>query len=476
MTSCSLSVLIPLFNEEEYVGELLARVLAAPLPDGFTLEVIVVDDGSKDGSVEVVRNFIATHPDRTIHLIQHPQNRGKGAAIQTAIQAATGHFSIIQDADLEYDPRDYPRLLAPLVEGRADVVYGSRFLISGERRVLFFWHSLANHFLTTLANMAANLNLTDMETCYKAFRTSFARSVPIRNNRFGIEPEITIKFARRRARFYETPISYHGRTYEQGKKVGVRDAFEAVWVILKARFTPDIYTDSAHAVLDAQAFTPHFNHWLADTILPFITDNDGTVLEIGAGTGSITRYLCPRRPHYIATDAREEYIEQLRNEFSHRKSVEVLPLDPAGRAEWLPAGRHVDTVVCLNVLEHIEDDAAALESMGRALLPGGRAIILVPNDPSAYGTLDKAIGHYRRYTCSQIETLLSHTGFEVEQTIEFNRVSLPAWRFSGQVLKATHISRISLRIFNELVWLWRKIDSSLPWQAASIIVIARRRA
>ena len=476
MSSCSISVLIPLFNEEGYVGELLSRVIAAPLPDGFDLEIIVVDDGSVDGSVEVVRNFMEAHPASRIELILHPGNRGKGAALQTAIRAASGHFSIIQDADLEYDPRDYRRLLAPLIEGHADVVYGSRFLISGERRVLYFWHYMANLLLTTLANMAANLNLTDMETCYKAFRTSFARSVPLHNNRFGIEPEITIKFARRRARFYEAPISYHGRTYEQGKKVGLRDAFEAVWVILKARFTPDIYTDPGFAVLDAMAFTPRFNRWLADTILPWLGDPAAVILEVGAGMGSLTRYLCPRRKHYIATDLREEYLEQLKNEFQHRKTIEVMRLDASSPGDWLPDGRQVDTVVCLNVLEHIENDMAALESMRRVLVPGGRAIILVPNDPSAYGSLDKVIGHYRRYTRPQLEALLTGAGYDIEHTIEFNRVSMPAWRFTGQVLKATHLSRTSLRIFNQLVWLWRRIDAALPWQAASIIVIARRRA
>lgn len=475
MSSSSISVLIPLFNEEEYVGEILARVLAAPLPDGYEREIIIVDDGSVDGSADVVRNFIAEHPEVRIELIRHPRNRGKGAAIQTAIARATGRFSIIQDADLEYDPREYPRLLAPLIEGRADVVYGSRFLVTGERRVLYFWHSLANHLLTLMGNIAADLNLTDMETCYKAFRTSFAQSVPLRNNRFGIEPEITIKFARRRARFYETPISYHGRTYEQGKKVALRDAFEAVWVILQARFTPNLYTDAGQAVLDAMSFTPQFNRWMAETILPFTGGDDAVVLEVGAGTGNLTRWLCPRRAHYIATDLSEEYVGQLRSAFQHRRTVEVRQLD-AAEGRWLPDGRRVDTVICLNVLEHIENDAGALESMREVLTPGGRAVILVPNDPAAYGTLDRAIGHFRRYSRLQMEELLRRTGFEVERVFEFNRISMPAWRFAGQVMKSRRLSRLSLRVFNRFVWLWKRIDGWLPWPAASIIVVARRKS
>src|SRR5665213_1755363 len=168
--SLSLSILIPLFNEEELMHELLTRVVAAPLPDGLDRELSVVDDCSIDGSAEAVENFMVCFPAVRIRLIRHRKNRGKGAAIRTAIQAATGYYSIVQDADLEYDPREYPKLLGPLLRGEADVVYGSRFLVAGERRVLYFWHSLANRVLTTLCNIAADLNLTDMETCYKAIR------------------------------------------------------------------------------------------------------------------------------------------------------------------------------------------------------------------------------------------------------------------------------------------------------------------
>src|ERR1700735_5673093 len=234
MNSESLSILIPLFNEEEFIFEILARVVAAPLPGGLDREIVIVDDCSTDGSVEAVRKFIASRPDVSIRLLRHDHNRGKGAAIRTAIQAATGEFSLIQDADLEYDPRDYQKLLRPLLEGDADVVYGSRFMSAGERRVLYYWHSLANGILTNLCNIAADLNLTDMETCYKAFFTSFIQTIPIQSDRFGIEPELTIKFARRQARIYETSISYHGRTYAEGKKIGLKDAVEAIWEIGRA--------------------------------------------------------------------------------------------------------------------------------------------------------------------------------------------------------------------------------------------------
>jgi glycosyltransferase involved in cell wall biosynthesis len=198
-----ISVLVPLYNEEEYVGASIERVLNAALPQGLSLEIVVVDDGSTDGSVEVVEKLAQRYS--RIRLLRHPVNRGKGSAVRTALQHALGEFAIIHDADLEYDPNDFIKLLQPLVDGRADAVYGSRFQVAGERRVLYFWHSLANHVLTTLCNMASNLNLTDMETCYKAFRTGLVRSIPLRSDRFGIEPEITIKLGQRQVRIYEVP-------------------------------------------------------------------------------------------------------------------------------------------------------------------------------------------------------------------------------------------------------------------------------
>jgi glycosyltransferase involved in cell wall biosynthesis/ubiquinone/menaquinone biosynthesis C-methylase UbiE len=471
MSSESLSVLIPLYNEEEYIQELLARVVAAPLPDGLGRELIVVDDCSTDESVAAVGQYIASHPDVRIHLIRHEKNRGKGAAIRTAIQAAKGQYSIIQDADLEYDPREYTKILGPLLRGEADVVYGSRFMAAGERRVLYYWHSLANHILTTLCNIAADVNLTDMETCYKAFRTAFVQTIPIQSDRFGLEPELTVKFARRHARIFETPITYHGRTYEEGKKIGAKDAVEALWVILRSRFTSRLYVDAGHSTLDALSFAPRFNRWMADTILPYVGAN---VLEIGAGMGNMSRHLSPHRKVYVATDISNEYADHLRHMFRHRPFVCVRKLDATNAEDFRALERQMDTVVCLNVLEHIEDDSATLKLIRTLLKPGGRLILLVPNDPRAYGTIDKEIGHYRRYTPERLKALVTESGFEVEDLLKFNRVSMPAWRFTGQVRKARTLSRVGLRIFDRFVGLWRKIDSALPWEPASIIAIAKR--
>ena len=217
----NVSILVPLYNEEEFVATLLERVIAAPLPPGYAREIIVVDDGSTDDSAAMVLDVALRFPN-AIRLIRFEKNQGKGAAVRRAIEEARGEFCIIQDADLEYNPNEYPQLLQPLVDGVADVVYGSRFAAGSRRRVLFFWHTVANRLLTGLCNVVSGLNLTDMETCYKAFRTSLVQSIPLRSNRFGFEPEVTMKVAKRQARVYEVPISYEGRTYAEGKKIGLR--------------------------------------------------------------------------------------------------------------------------------------------------------------------------------------------------------------------------------------------------------------
>ena len=224
--SARLSVLIPVYNERATVATILDRVHAVPIPK----EVICVNDCSTDGSREVLEDLKAKGAIDI--LIHHEHNRGKGAAIRTAITASTGDIVIVQDADLEYDPQDWPALIAPIIDGRADAVFGSRFQGS-PRRVLYYWHSVGNHLLTTLSNMLTNLNLTDMETCYKAIRGELARSLRLQSDRFGFEPEVTAILAKRRARIYEVPINYSGRTYAEGKKIGWRDGIAAIFHIIR---------------------------------------------------------------------------------------------------------------------------------------------------------------------------------------------------------------------------------------------------
>jgi len=229
----TLSIVIPVYNEAATLKTCVERVLAAEAP--LAKDILIINDGSIDNTAAVIETLLAEHPDAPIRIITHVNNQGKGAALRSAFSETRGDIVLIQDADLEYNPVDYPRLLKPILDGRADVVYGSRFVGSEEKRVLFYWHSVGNKLLTTLSNMCTNINLTDMETCYKAFRREVLQRITIKSNRFGVEPELTAKIAKAGWRIYEVGISYSGRTYTEGKKITWKDGLAALITIIRFR-------------------------------------------------------------------------------------------------------------------------------------------------------------------------------------------------------------------------------------------------
>jgi glycosyltransferase involved in cell wall biosynthesis len=465
-----LSVLVPVYNEVGTVRILLERVRAVPLAK----EVIVVDDCSSDGTTAVLEEYRAETPDTAdfrLLVLRHDRNQGKGAAVRTAIGHMTGDLAIIQDADLEYDPCEYLRLVQPILDGHADVVYGSRF--SGSpRRVLLFWHTVGNRFLTLLSNMCTNLNLTDMETCYKVFKAEILRRIPVRSNRFGLEPELTAKVAHLRCRIYEIPIAYYGRAYAEGKKIGWRDAAAAVWTILRFALRPDIgREDAGYTTLRRVEVLHRYNGFLWDLMQPFIGRR---ILEVGAGTGLLTRYLSTRE-RVLATELDPEYVDLLRRTFADSPNVEIRALDLAHLAENGIPHRTFDTVVCSNVLEHIEDDGAALAAMHDVLVPGGRVVLIVPAIQALYGTIDRAIHHHRRYSRDDLTAKLEGAGLAVEHLSYFNMLGVPGWYLNSRVLKRQSVPGVQARI-NDWLVPWLRVERRFgPPVGMSLLAVARAR-
>jgi glycosyltransferase involved in cell wall biosynthesis len=460
-----LSVIVPCYNERATVAELLRRVREVPIDK----EIIVVDDQSKDGSRDIVARLAQQWPE--IRQIIQPVNQGKGAAIRRGIEEARGDIVLIQDADLEYDPEDYPRLIQPILDGHADAVFGSRFE-GYPRRVMLFWHRMGNTFLTFLSNATTNLDLTDMETCYKVFRAPLLKSIPIRSNDFAMEPEITAKIAKRECRIFEVPISYLGRTYREGKKIGWKDAVKALRTILRYRVIDDLYAEDEYGshILHSLERAQRFNRWMAETIAPWV---GARVLEIGAGIGNITSWLLPR-DFYVASDINPHYLSYLRNLALGKPYLQVDRIDlqdPACFTRWVG---QFDTVVCLNVLEHVPDPLLALRNMHAALRPGGRLVLYVPQGQGLYSSLDEVLGHRCRYDKASLERELAATGFRLEHCTDFNRTSVPGWFVNGKMLKKREFSRVQLKAFNMMVPAVRRVDRLLPWRGLGLVAIARR--
>jgi len=466
-----LSVIIPVFNERHTLGKLLDRVRAVPIRK----EIILVDDASTDGTrdtIEGIQKSWPADPNNELHVFLQPQNAGKGAAVRRGIEHVKGDIALIQDADLEYNPAEYPQLVEPILNGDADVVYGSRFL-GGPRRVLFFRHTMGNRLLTFLSNLFTDLNLTDMETCYKVFRTEILKRIHLKSDRFGMEPEITAKVAKMGCRIYEIPISYHGREYWEGKKIGWKDGFAAIWTILKYSFTDDDdNADAGYVTLRRLRNAKGYNDWVWSLLDPYVGDR---VLEVGCGVGNFTHYL-RQRDYVLATDNNEEYLDMLRTSVEHLDQIEVENIDWEHADFEALRAHEFDTILCLNVLEHIENDRGALAAFASILPPKGRLVLQVPAMQSIYGEIDRAIGHYRRYEETPLRHLLEDAGFEVESLRFFNVPGIAGWYVNAVLLGRSAVPGVQARMANLLVPLLRLEQKFSPRFGMALIAVGRKKS
>ena len=471
-----LSVIMPVYNERQTVREAIRRVCAVDMPK----QIVIVDDGSTDGTREILEaleknagELLGTYPDNRLSFVFQPENRGKGAAIRAAIPHVDEPITIIQDADLEYDPADYPHLMEPILKGRADVVYGSRF--SGtHRRVLFFWHAVGNRLLTLISNVFSNLNLTDMETGYKVFRSDVLKGIPIRSDGFGFEPEITAKVAKLGCRIYEVPVDYHGRTYPEGKKIGLKDAFAALFVILKYWIVEDLYDKNAAGLrtLRIMEGAGHYNSWLFKQCEPHLGKR---VLEMGSGVGNITSFLLDRE-RLLATDVSDGHLRELEREFGAFPNVRVAKLDfnDDRSVQAIARSENVDTVLSMNVLEHVERDRRALQGCFDVLEKGGRLVLLVPAHSALYSDMDRNIEHFRRYDLGSLRKMVAEVGFHLVHERHLNMLGAIGWFVNGRILRRQLIPSRQLRIFDFAIKLLALEKLFRPPFGLSILLVAEK--
>jgi 2-polyprenyl-3-methyl-5-hydroxy-6-metoxy-1,4-benzoquinol methylase len=458
---------MPVYNEARTLREIVARVTAVPFE--LELELVCVDDFSSDRSWEVLSELAAA--DNRILIFRHNANRGKGAAIRTAIRHMTGDIAVVQDSDLEYDPAELPRILRPILDGKADAVFGSRFASSPERRVLLYWHSLGNKVLTWLTNILNDLNLTDMETCYKAVSADVLKSLRLQSDRFGIEPEITTRLAQWGARIYEVPISYHGRGYAEGKNIGWKDGVQAIWLLLKYRFLDTRFTQrSGTDALRSLAVGKRVSRW---TLAQFEHFLGKRVLEAGFGVGNITRHLLDRES-LVAVDRDEFYVRSLDRKWGHLANLTVMAADLNDEAVFEKLGADFDSVIAINVLEHLAEPVVTVKRFAELLRPGGALLVLVPAHQWLFSDVDRAVGHVSRYGRAELESQLQAEGLEVVKLEQFNRFGVVGWLFN-RLIKSDRIHPWQMRFYNLLVPLAKAVEHVRPLPGLSWIAVARRR-
>ena len=422
------SVIMPAFNEETTIQASISRVLAQPFID----ELVIVNDGSTDNTRMILDVLVGPK----IKVAHHRVNMGKGAAIRTGLNTLTGEIVAIQDADLEYDPSELETLIAPIRSGSADVVYGSRFAAQGPRRVLYFWHSVGNRLLTLASNATTNLNLTDMETCYKVFRKDAIESILIEENRFGFEPEFTVKVAQAGLRIFEVGISYDGRTYAEGKKIGWKDGFSAVRCIVKysvrgkvrnhrksALLAPGAQHSELSKSLEGLSSADNYYGWMQDMVEPFLGQSS---CEVGAGSGTFTKRIAQHVDHLIAIEPDFSSFQQLVAHLSDDLD-RVVTINAGTEALVDMPDDSLDSVVLVNVLEHLDNHKGVMKELSRIVKPGGHIILWVPASEFLYSPFDFAVGHFRRYAKAELEALALDNNLEVVNIQHVNLLGALAW-------------------------------------------------
>ena len=459
-TFATLSVLVPVYNESRTLETIADRILCSPVD--LDLEVVMVDDGSADESWEIMQRL--ADADGRIKVIRHPHNRGKGAAIRTAIDAMTGDIAIVQDADLEYDPAEFGKVIGPILSGHADAVFGSRFAASQVRRVLFYWHSLGNRFLTWLFNIFNDLNLTDMETCYKAVRADVLKELRLESDRFGIEPEVSTRLAQWGARIYEVPISYFGRTYAEGKHIGWRDGLQALWLIVKYRFFDTEYSQTGEGSEVSLGKARAYAAWVLERMSP---DLDSSVVEFDAGVGNYTRLLLRARDLTVV-ERNPRLVGALRRRFGRSPHVRIVEGSPEVS---LGLDATADLVLSFNGLSTAGDPARWLDGAKRILKPEGTLKLLVPAHDELASPVDSTMRNRRRFSESELRRILSDSGFAVQAVEEFNRLGAIGWRVSG-AMGLTRVGSWQARMFGLVVPVARVLDGALTTRGLSLIASA----